>query len=246
MANSSGENCCGSPVIHLPPVDVICDPVSDKSRKARRIAAKDKHADNWKYCVKTCIHNGKDNHQIVQCHLCQSWVHPECFAEDNTDIIGIWSCASCRMLPTFVERILEKTSQLASLVVKLERSNQQLVSLMGEQNQEIRGLREDKQASRRRRTAFEIEVIQKRALKYTFLGFGYAEIFRRVNLDTLNVSRDSTCQKYRFTFIFCFLKKDILNIILDKKMCSRYKLLDRIDSLLLSALYTVCKKAINT
>ena len=42
-----------------------------------------------------------------------------------------------------MERLLEKTSQLESLVVKLERSNQQLVSLMGEQNQEIRGLRED-------------------------------------------------------------------------------------------------------
>ena len=47
------------------------------------------------------------------------------------------------MLPTFVERLLEKTSHLESLFVKLERSNQQLVSLMGEQNQQIRGLRED-------------------------------------------------------------------------------------------------------
>ena len=47
------------------------------------------------------------------------------------------------MLPTFVERLLEKTSDLESLFVKLERSNQQLVSLMGEQNQQIRGLRED-------------------------------------------------------------------------------------------------------
>ena len=35
------------------------------------------------------------------------------------------------------------TSMLESLVVKLERSNQQLVSLMGEPNQEIRRLRED-------------------------------------------------------------------------------------------------------
>ena len=41
-----------------------------------------------------------------------------------------------------------------------------------------------------------IEVIQKRALKCIFPGLGYAEILRRVNLDTLNVRRDSICQKY--------------------------------------------------
>ena len=41
-----------------------------------------------------------------------------------------------------------------------------------------------------------IEVIQKRALKCIFPGLGYEEIFRRVNLDTLNVRRDSICQKY--------------------------------------------------
>ena len=78
-----------------------------------------------------------------QCHLCQAWVHPECFGKDDKDIIGIWCCASCRMLPTFVESLLEKTSHLESLFVKLERSNQELVSLTGEQNQEIRGLRGD-------------------------------------------------------------------------------------------------------
>ncbi|KAK2160819.1 hypothetical protein NP493_1626g00026 [Ridgeia piscesae] len=38
-----------------------------------------------------------------------------------------------------------------------------------------------------------IEVIQKRALKFIFPGLGYAEILRRVNLDTLNVRRDSIC-----------------------------------------------------
>ena len=53
------------------------------------------------------------------------------------------------MLPTLVERLREKTSMLESLVVKLERSNQQLVSLTGEQSQEIRGLREDIATSKR-------------------------------------------------------------------------------------------------
>ena len=40
-----------------------------------------------------------------------------------------------------------------------------------------------------------IEVI-KRALKCIFPGLGYAEILRHVNLDTLDVRRDSICQKY--------------------------------------------------
>ena len=53
------------------------------------------------------------------------------------------------MLPTLVERLLEKTSMLESLVVKLERSNQQLLSLMGEHSQEIRRLREDIATSKR-------------------------------------------------------------------------------------------------
>ena len=38
--------------------------------------------------------------------------------------------------------------------------------------------------------------LYKRALKCIFPGLGYTEILRRVNLDTLNVRRDSICQKY--------------------------------------------------
>ena len=40
-----------------------------------------------------------------------------------------------------------------------------------------------------------VEVIQKRALKCCFPGLGYAETLRRVNLDTLNVRRDSILSK---------------------------------------------------
>ena len=73
-----------------------------------------------------------------------SSVHPECFGEDDKDIIGIWS-----YIWSSVELLLENTSQFESLVVKLERSNQQLVSLLSEQNQEIRGLREEIATSKR-------------------------------------------------------------------------------------------------
>ncbi|KAK2171550.1 hypothetical protein NP493_1054g00035 [Ridgeia piscesae] len=66
----------------------------------------------------------------------------------NEMVVGDVSSKLSR-LPTPVGRLLEKTSMLESLVIKLERSKQQLVSLMGEQSQEIRGLREDIATSRR-------------------------------------------------------------------------------------------------
>ena len=52
-----------------------------------------------------------------------------------------------------VERLLEKTSLLESLVVKLERSNQQFVTLNGEQGQEIQGPPDDITATSKRSSA---------------------------------------------------------------------------------------------
>jgi len=51
-------------------------------------------------------------------------MHPDCVDEDDKDIVGIWSFTSCRIIPTLVERILEK-SLFESLVDKLERANQE-------------------------------------------------------------------------------------------------------------------------
>ena len=98
-----------------------------------------------------------------------------------------------------------------------------------------------------------IEVIQKRALKCIFPELGYAEILRRVNLDTLNVRRDSICQKY---FDKIKVGKHRLNYLLPDKRYIKYnvrqqnvyQLLERIDSVtpLYRGLYTtVSKKAIN-
>ena len=75
---------------------------------------------------------------------------------------------------------------------------------------------------------------------------GYAETLRRVNLDTLNVRRESIYQKY---FDKIKVGTHRLNYQEDKKMCTCYQLLERIDSV--TPLYrgrytTVSKKAINT
>ena len=101
-----------------------------------------------------------------------------------------------------------------------------------------------------------IEVIQKRALKCIFPGLGYAEILRRVNLDTLNVRRESICQKYfdkikvgthRLNYLLPDKRHTEYNI--RQEMCTRYQLLERIDSVtpLYRGLYTtVSKKVIST
>ena len=64
------------------------------------------------------------------------------------------------------------------------------------------------------------EVI-KRALKCIFPGLGYAEILRRVNLDTLNVRRDSICQKY---FDNIKVGTHILNYLLPDKIHIEYNI----------------------
>ena len=62
--------------------------------------------------------------------------------EGGKDIVGIWTCTSCRQLPVLVSRLLEKTSALESLIEKLTVSNQQLGALVVEQQQDLRKLSE--------------------------------------------------------------------------------------------------------
>ena len=103
--------------------------------------SKGKYDDNWIYCVQNCLHSGKSLTELVQCHLCQSWVHPECLGKDGKDIVGIWTCTACRQLPVLVSRLLVKTSALETLVEKLTNSNQQLVIIAEQQCEEMRQLR---------------------------------------------------------------------------------------------------------
>ena len=112
------------------------------TKKNRRKTSKGNNDDNWRYCVQNCLHSGKSLNELIQCHLCQSWIHPECVGEDGKDIVGIWTCTSCRQLPVLVSRLLEKTSALELLVEKLTSSNQQLVIIAEQQCEEMRKLRD--------------------------------------------------------------------------------------------------------
>ena len=132
-----------SPAVTVPIVDDSNDVREERTtKKGRRKGSKGRNDENWRYCVKNCLHSGKSLNELIQCHLCQSWIHPECVGEDGKDIVGIWTCTSCRQLPVLVSRLLEKTSALESLIEKLTVSNQQLVALVVEQQQDLRKLSE--------------------------------------------------------------------------------------------------------
>ena len=125
-----------SPAVTVPTVDDSNDVREERTtKKGRRKGSKGKNDENWRYCVQNCLHSGKSPNELIQCHLCQSWIHPECVGEDGKDIVGIWTCTSCRQLPVLVSRLLEKMSALESLIEKLTVSNQQLVALVVEQQQ---------------------------------------------------------------------------------------------------------------
>ena len=61
---------------------------------------------------------------MVQCHLCQIWAHFKCIDEKESDIIGIWSCNSCRKLPKTTIQLCEKIDELNCTVnILLEFAN---------------------------------------------------------------------------------------------------------------------------
>ena len=68
--------------VQLPTVDDANDFTEVRpTKQGRPKTSKGKNDDNWiygAYCVHNCLHSGKSLNELVQCHLCQSWVHPEC------------------------------------------------------------------------------------------------------------------------------------------------------------------------
>ena len=132
--------------VELPPVEAtVCAVNKEKTtKKAHRKANKDQADAVWKVCVPNCFHNGNNNNKgsVVQCHLCQTWIHPECVGQNDSDIVGIWTCPTCRTLPVLVQQLLDRSSVLESMLVRLEESNRQLVALVGEQRKEMSELRD--------------------------------------------------------------------------------------------------------
>ena len=125
-------------VRNLSPVEATVRAVNkDKTtKKARRKANKDQADAVWKVCVPNCFHNGNSNKgNVVQCHLYQTWIHPECVGQNDSDIVEIPTCRT-------LQQLLDRSSVLESMLVRLEESNRQLVALVGEQRKEMSELRD--------------------------------------------------------------------------------------------------------
>ena len=89
-----------------------------------------------------------------------SIAHPECVGEEDKEILRIWTYRSCPIFPTLVERLLLKTPLLESAVNTLEESNQQLVTLVVEQ-QQVRSLRDDiMEEGRRQNTEADVACVR--------------------------------------------------------------------------------------
>ena len=62
-------------------------------------------------CHKNCKHERserpKPNVKMIQCCLCATWFHYECVGLKKNDIVGVWPCPSCRLMPQQI-RILQK------------------------------------------------------------------------------------------------------------------------------------------
>ena len=56
----------------------------------------------------------------VQCHLCQHWIHPPCVGEKYEDIVNIWTCPTCRMMPDKLTTIIDTLAAMRAENIMLK------------------------------------------------------------------------------------------------------------------------------
>ena len=93
-------------------------------------AKKGKHKSKAKpvFCIPNCPHNGEYNAAMIQCHLCQIWMHYYCGDVLNSELenIVVWTCKNCRLLPLTVNQMMTKMNQLHEKMDKLLAENVKL------------------------------------------------------------------------------------------------------------------------
>ena len=95
-------------------------------------------------CTDSCKYQGEANHKKndnpVQCHICQHWFHPSCVGEKEADIVGIWSCTSCRASPEILHKMFE-------MIMEMQQENFQMKRILQDSLSEIhkKQLHKDKQ-----------------------------------------------------------------------------------------------------
>ena len=81
------------------------------------------------FCVQGCKYKGKESDDMVQCLLCNMWVHCAC-GEQPDRIIGLWSCHTCRQLPNVIMNLVDKVSTLENTMLQIKENNADLAKLV--------------------------------------------------------------------------------------------------------------------
>ena len=74
----NGGTCAEQLHVNMPPIDTTNTTGGEKAatKKGRKKKAA-KNDDGGDYCIPHCKRNGIESGTMVQCHMCQMWVHPE-------------------------------------------------------------------------------------------------------------------------------------------------------------------------
>ena len=128
---SNDGTCAGQQTVLLPPVVATCD---TSNKRNRRKASKSKEDDEGgPYCISICTHNGAETGTLVQCHMCQVWIHPEYVGELNEDIVTIWTCKTCRAMPMLLQPVMSKMSAMENVITKLEENRRPYAEVVRQQ-----------------------------------------------------------------------------------------------------------------
>ena len=101
-----------------------------------------------KLCIEDCkFKDGKTSSKkedVIQCHLCQQWIHPTCVGEKSKDIIGIWTCITCRNIPRIMNKMLNIIQEVKDenhvLKTELLTNVNNLITKQQQKDQEIQDL----------------------------------------------------------------------------------------------------------
>ena len=98
-------------------------------------------------CVDYCKHKKRTSKKaMVQCHLCQVWYHSDCVGEKDKDIVGLWSCPTCRQLPRVVQSLKNSMANMDTTIQLLQENNARLADYLNTQMKESKRLRDGNDA----------------------------------------------------------------------------------------------------
>ena len=72
-------------------------------------------------CSDKCkLPTGKKASDMIRCSLCMQWLHAICIGEGESDYVGVWTCANCRLLPSTVLKLSSHVQNLLHLIDSMQ------------------------------------------------------------------------------------------------------------------------------